>query len=80
LVGLLLVIDTIPNLGALVVQVFVLLGTEPLDEEQWFPIGIYVGTLAQLLAGGLIFLRAARIAAWCRSRWSVCERGEGQPG
>ena len=71
LLGLYLVIVTLPTLGSLAVSVIDFRGWE--DKENFIPVfrsnlGHYGGTLGQLLVGGFLFLYARNVGSWWRRR------------
>jgi hypothetical protein len=73
LLGLYLVISTLPSLGSLAVSLIDFRGWE--DFESGVPVfrsnlGHYAGTLAQFVAGGCLFLYARTIGSWWRRRGS----------
>jgi hypothetical protein len=71
LLGLYLVITTLPSLGSLAVSAIDYRGWEDTQNyEHVFRsnLGHYAGTLAQFVAGGCLFLYARPIASWWRRR------------
>lgn len=71
LLGLYLVISTLPSLGSLAVSAIDYRGWEDTTQfEHVFRsnLGHYAGTLAQFVAGGCLFLYARSIGSWWRRR------------
>jgi hypothetical protein len=71
LLGLYLVIATLPSLGSLAVSLIDFRGWEEAEGfEHVFRsnLGHYAGTLAQFIAGGCLFLYARAIGSWWRRR------------
>jgi hypothetical protein len=68
MLGLLLVIKALPGLGSLVAEVT--LSSEPtaIGSDAYIAVGRYLGTIAQLLAGGYLLFFAGRITTWWRQR------------
>jgi len=73
-VGLLLVIATLPSLGALAGSLINLKASEELHE--YLPmlrsnLGHYLGTLAELVVGAYLFMNARTVGKWWRTRKRV---------
>jgi hypothetical protein len=71
LLGLYLVITTLPALGSLAVSAIEFRGWEDAEQFDYVfrsNLGHYAGTLAQFVAGGCLFLYARNIGSWWRRR------------
>jgi len=69
--GLYLVISTLPTLGTLAAQLISLRAFEGIEQfPQALPgsLGNYVGTLAELVVGAYLFMNAPRVSSWWRRR------------
>ena len=69
--GIYLVVSTLPDLGALAGQLITLRAWPGIGDQPsvfWSNVGHYLGTLAEFVIGGYLFLNARGIGRWWNSR------------
>ena len=70
-VGIYLVVSTLPNLGSLAGQLITLRAWPSIGDQPsifWSNVGHYLGTLTELVIGGYLFLNARGLGRWWDSR------------